>query len=497
MLVGVGVMLLTALVGIFAIAVADGSFSGYPYLFVLPWTLALAVVMVIPSAVLYYQGNFTFANPLVLATWSYFFPAFVVGGILFSLGYSEPYFLALIQDAETNLPMAVVLVGLGFIGLSLGYFLPFAGRAGNSVAAWLPRRAHEPSSLAAPGVMLLVLGVFNTFAAFAVGLFGYQRNDDFGPYDGLIYLSSFFYIQGSFILWLVIFRLKKLTVLYIPVIALLVGTALSKALFAGNRGTVLQIFLVITLAYVLSGRQFKFRQGAVATGLLSVGLVLGMIYGTNFRMVKGSEAQQSAGQYVEQVFQTLEQVGRTDSLESLAFGFSSLAERVDILTTFAVVVANYEQLKPYEEAYGLDNNIWIDSTTFFIPRIFWRDKPSASDPRKYSDLYFNYGENSFAITAVGDLLRNFGVPGVFFGMLILGAILRFLFVALVQSGEFSFWRLTLYFMLMVSLSYEGFYGTIIPNFFKYGVIAIVGILLVEVFARKLDSGGAANQSPIQ
>ena len=174
-------------------------------------------------------------------------------------------------------------------------------------------------------------------------------------------------------------------------------------------------------------------------------------------------------------------------MESIAFGFSSLAERVDILTTFAVVVANHEQLKPYEEAYGLDNNIWVDSTTFFIPRVVWRDKPSASDPRKYSDLYFNYGENSFAITAVGDLLRNFGVPGVLIGMFVLGFLLRIIYRSLVEDQAFSFWRLTLYFMLMVSLSYEGFYGTIIPNFFKYGVIAILGVFLVEVSAKKVDA----------
>jgi len=41
----------------------------------------------------------------------------------------------------------------------------------------------------------------------------------------------------------------------------------------------------------------------------------------------------------------------------------------------------------------------------------------------------------------------------------------------------------LYFMLLTSVSYEGFYGTIIPQFIKVGVVAVSGILIVNLLAR--------------
>lgn len=483
---GVIVMASATVVAILLLLAFSGAFESYPYLYLIPWLLGLAVVMVIPNAILYYQGRFSFANPLVFATFSYLFPAFVVGGIFFAVGWSQPYFGHLIQDSDYNLPLTVVFVGLAFTGLSVGYMLPFGGKVGNFISTRLPRADYEPRAFVIPGLFLLSLGVLNTVIAFAIGLFGYQKGDEINSYDGLVYLTTLFWMQASFLLWLVIFRQRSIKLAYVPIMALLAITSLSKAVFAGNRGSVVQIFAVIALAYILSGRRFSFKQGALAGIILSIGLMIGMIYGTTFRNVKGTEAQQSAGQYAENVLHTFDRVGRGDTWESIQFGFASLTERVDILSTLAVVVSNYEQLAPYEEAYGIDNNIWIETTTFFIPRVIWNEKPSVSDARRFSDLYFNFDESSFGITVVGDLLRNFGVIGIPLGMLVLGLILRVLYDALIQGHPMVIWRQTVYFMLLTTVSYEGFYGTIIPALFKVGLTAVVGIVIVTFIAKKAD-----------
>jgi len=480
-------MALALVITVFVLLASNNSFDGYPYLFLVPWIIGLGVVMAIPSAVQHYRGKFSFADPIVFATWSYFFPAFVIGGLFFAVGWSQPAFLPLIQDGDQNLPLTVVLVGLGFIGLSVGYFVPAGAKIGGFFAQGLPRADYPLPSYVLPGVLLLILGVMNTVAAFGLGLFGFQKADEISSYDGLIYLTTLFWMQASFVLWFLIFRQKKVTVFFMPIIVLLVVTSLSKALFAGNRGSVIQIFSIVALAYILAGRRFKMKQSIIAGSVLLVGLIVGMIYGTTFRAVKGTEARQSVDQYADNIVQTFDHVGRSDTLESLQFGFTSLTERVDILSTVAVVVSNYEQLAPYEEAYGLDNNIWIDSTTFFIPRVIWTDKPSASDPRKFSDLYFNFGESSFAITPVGDLLRNYGIIGIPIGMFILGLTMRIIYRALVEGQPPVLWRLTLYFMLLTSVSYEGFYGTIIPNLSKVGVTAVIGVLIVSLIAKKMDS----------
>jgi hypothetical protein len=89
------------------------------------------------------------------------------------------------------------------------------------------------------------------------------------------------------------------------------------------------------------------------------------------------------------------------------------------------------------------------------------------------------------MTPIGDLLRNFGIPGVFWGMLLLGILLRSMFRALIEDREVNTARATLYFMLLVSISYEGFYGLILPYFFKIGIAALLGVLIVTFLAARL------------
>jgi hypothetical protein len=469
-----------------------GAFHAFPNLFLIPWVIGLAIMLSMPSLILYYKGRFSLADPIVFATWSYFFPAFVLGGFFFAVGWSQPTFLSFIQDVEYTLPFTIILIALGFSGLVVGYFLPVGERIGSFIASRLPMKSRPLRSYIAPGVVLLLLGVMNTGIAFALGLFGYQRNLELSQYEGLIYLTTLFWMQGSFLLWFLVFKQKKLDIVFVPVLVLLLSTSITKIIFAGNRGTIIQIFTIVGLAYVFSGRLFKVKQSIVAGSLFSILLIFGMIYGTTFRQIKGSEAAQGVGQYTENVIIAVSELGNSDLTQSVEFGLTNFAGRVDILTTLAVVVSNYEALKPYEEAYGLDNNIWIDTTTFFIPRVIWSDKPAASDARKYSDLYFNWGESSFAITPIGDLLRNFGVWGVPIGMFVVGLCLRVIYRALVENQTPVIWRLVLYFMLLATVSYEGFFGTIIPNFFKVGVIATVGIMIVSLFANILTRRSLSN-----
>jgi len=176
------------------------------------------------------------------------------------------------------------------------------------------------------------------------------------------------------------------------------------------------------------------------------------------------------------VSRTIDVISTQDTGKILQDGFLSLAERIDGISSLGVVVSNYERLKPYESSYGLENNIVKDVWISFIPRFLWANKPTTSDPRAYSDLYFNFNGNSYAITPIGDLLRNYGSLGVPIGMLIIGILLRFVYVMLIENQKVTIGRSTAYFMFLVSLSYEGFYGTM----FVYGgrILAIAFITLV-------------------
>jgi hypothetical protein len=203
---GLVLMASTVIVTLVVILAINGAFESYPFLFLVPWLLALGALMATPSMILHRQGNFSFANPLVFATWSYFFPAFVVGGLFFAGGWSQPPHLYLIQDAEYNLPLTVIMIALAFSGLAVGYFLPVGAKLGSFIANALPSADYRSSSFLFPGVLLLVLGVMYTVMAFALVLFVFQKCDEINSDVGIIYLTTLFWMQGSFLLCLLIFR---------------------------------------------------------------------------------------------------------------------------------------------------------------------------------------------------------------------------------------------------------------------------------------------------
>jgi hypothetical protein len=456
----------------------------FPHVNLLGWVGLTAVAIAVPNIILYSQNEFKIYNPIVFASITYFFPAMVVGGLFFLSGMSNPYFVAFIQDYDTDVSMTFWAVILGFSGLSLGYLLPIGKKIGQYIEQKLPVTEWNPQSVILPTIFLMTIGVINTFFAFTLGLIGFQKVAEIGEYDGLIYVVTLFSILGFFLLCLTVFKVPKLSFNLWLVVGLLSSLTVVKALLAGNRGSLLTSFVAVAIAFTLSGRKTTFNQKILTGLVLFIFVFAGMIYGTAFRKVKGSEDKSSIDEYIVNIEKTVVILGNQDIGTVFGDGLSSLAERLDAISSLAVVVSNYERLAPYEESYGLDNNIVKDTLTFAVPRVIWADKPVASEPRRYGDLYFNYSENSFAITSMGDLLRNFGWEGIFLGMFLLGILMRLIYVSLVEKQAFSLWRITLYFMFLTSVSYEGFYGAILPFLVKVGVISIIGLLAINFFAKK-------------
>ena len=333
-------------------------------------------------------------------------------------------------------------------------------------------------------MILLAIGLANTGVAFVYGVLGFQKVAEIGAYDGLIFLFSLFWLEASFLLWLYVFRTQEFGVIQYLIVGILLFTSLTKSAFQGNRGSLISIFILIAFAFVFSGRKIKLKHNLIGAALIVVAIFVGMIYGTTFRNVKQNQDTMAMDQYAGMILDTFSRISEQDLTASLEVGFAALAERIDAVTPLAVVVANYEKLAPYEESYGLDNNIWKESVNFFIPRIIWPDKPVPTDPSKYGDLYFNFAENSFTVTPMGDLLRNFGPYGVPLGMIFLGFVIRIIYAALKENQEFSYWRATMFYMLLTSISYEGSFALIIPYLLKVGIISVVGILIVRFFVGK-------------
>ena len=480
-----GILILWGLfaASIFTVLVSEfgfGDASSRYYL--LPWCVATGLVIAAPSVYLFYKGRFDLFHPLVFAAWGYFFPGFVIGGLAVAAGFSQPYFLAFVQDEHYNLPLTFVYIMLGYAGLTLGFSIPFLSRFGAWLGSWLPKWEIADRELPIPALLLLALGLVNTILAFGMGLLGFQKTETIGAYDGIVFLLSLFLMEAIFLLWLYVFRAKQHGFTQTLIIGILLATVLIKSAFQGNRGSLIQMLILAAFAFGYSGRKLTTKHYVGGAVLITVALVIGMIYGTTFRSIKQSQDQVGLGEYAGVVTETFDRLADQDIGTILSNGFGALAERIDAVSSLAVVVSNYEALAPYEEVWGINNNIYVDTVTFFIPRAIWTDKPISIEPSKYADLYFNYSENSFTMTPMGDLLRNFGPWGVPIGMILLGMLLRVMYAAFIENREFSYWRATVFFMLLTSINYEGVYSLIVPMLFKIGLTAFLGMAIVRFFA---------------
>ena len=100
------------------------SFKGF---YLLPWCLLASVCVLGPSAYMFFKGTFDFFHPLTFGAWSYVFPAFVLGGLIIAFGGVNPAFMTFIEDPEYNLPLSLVYVSVGFVGLTIGFVIPVGG----------------------------------------------------------------------------------------------------------------------------------------------------------------------------------------------------------------------------------------------------------------------------------------------------------------------------------------------------------------------------------
>lgn len=483
--------LLVAVIVIFAIVLAalfsfvwiDADLgSAMKGMYLLPWTILAGACILAPSAYLLYIGKFDLFHPLVYAAWSYIFPAYVIGSVLIAFGWVNPYFMAYIDEPQYNLPLTLVYISIGFVGMTIGFFVPLGKVIVRVVEPRLPKWQWKPEQVWIPGILLLICGVAFNAIGFIQGVVGFQRNIELNAYEGLLFFLTTLLTEGTVLLWIAILTTKQRNIGYYVVLVILLLFLPLRMAVIGSRSSLVIGLLPVAYAYLSSGRKLKLWTMAVFGTIGVIAVIIGVIYGTTFRNIKGSEARISAGDYFGQVAATVDYLSVEDPTVILEEGSQALFARVENLSSVAVVVSNYEQLAPYEASYGLENNILNDLYTSFIPRLVWADKPPTSDARAYSDLYFDYGENSFSMSPFGDLLRNFGPIGIPIGMFVMGLYLRLIYSLLVDTPYPALWKKVAYFSLLTLVSYEAFYATIFPAAIRLMFILAISLPLVNLFA---------------
>lgn len=451
----------------------------------LPWIGITALVLLTPTFYLFYKKKFDLFHPLVHAAWAYWFPSIVGGGIFIATDLINPLQLGLLADPETDLIWTCIYVMLGYAGLTLGFYLPIGRRAGEYASRKLPAWDWQPNQVLLPATVFLSLGLFFYINSFLAGVVGFSLTDKSDAFGSLYYTLSFLTLEAGFLMAMYVFKSPTFKVEHLFAFGAILLLLISRLSLGGNRGSMVSIVILLAIAFTYSGRRLTPTAGVVFTVIGVLAVFGGMIYGTAFRNQKLNEDRIGVDQQIEMVERTLDTISSQNTEKVLGDGFMSLAERIDGVSSIGVVVSNYERLAPYEASYGLENNILKDLGFSFIPRFLWNDKPPTSDPRAFSDLYYNFNGNSYSITPVGDLLRNYGPIGVLLGMAVIGIMLRFAYALLIENQKITIGRAAAYFLFLVTISYEGFYSTIIIYGWRILAIAFITFIIAEsLFMKK-------------
>ncbi|MHB1456386.1 MAG: hypothetical protein ACYC0V_05660 [Armatimonadota bacterium] len=448
--------------------------------YLLPWIILLFIVVCSPMVYLIMHGTFGLYNPLVYAAWSYFLPTFVLGSLYLASGLHNPWWMEFIRDPEYYLPLTLVYLALGFISLTLGYTVPLGRRIGAALAHKLPAWDWEVSALFRPAIILVVIGEIAKLGAFSQGNLGYVIADTATTFGAMLHSVGLLSTIGTFLLWLYIFRSKRLILRHYLITLFLIALIIYAMLLSGSKGGLIIGAGQIFGAYVFSGKRIKLRQTLLTGFLVVVTLYVGFAFGIAFRQNKGNEAQVSLNDYFDLGSATVTQLASQGLTENLARVTTAFLERVEVVSSLAVYVANYKEKQPLEASYGIAD-IWTMTWTAFIPRFIWPNKPIISGARGLGLLYFNLGTSSPAVTPMIDLLRHYGPIGVLLGMALLGIILRIFYVALIQRQPFNAIRSVGYYLLLTAVSYEGQYGSILPTLIRVCVVLLVGIAILFVF----------------
>lgn len=450
-----------------------------PYL--IPWVLATGAAFVAPLIYLKKKGEFSIVHPIVFPVLIYFFPIFFLGGWSLVFGLSNFYYLSFVNNPEWDFPLAFFYVIVGFLGLFGGFLVPHGKRIGNYLGSWLPSWDFRPSEIVGTSLIFLFGGLYLTIIALELGQLGYQSGDTvIGDTGSLGVFLTLVVPTSTFLLWIAFFKIKEWGILRFTILAVEGLTALFTLLIAGSKSTLVLSVIIFTSAMVMVEGRIPARRWVILGTIAFFALFFGVVYGNSFRALKGNNDRISTERYLELAVDTVANMGDMDVTKAVEESFYQVAERLEIASSLAVVVSNYEALSTYEAGYGLDNNIWRYTWTALIPRFLWRDKPTIADNYSYNELYFGYGGFGLAITAMGDLLRNFGPIGVPIGMFVLGFLLRVLYASLVEGVNFSAWKATLYFIVLTQISYDSFYGQILPTTIRVGAVVAFQLLVMRL-----------------
>lgn len=420
-------------------------------------------------------------HPLVYLFFIYWVPMVLVKGSQLALGGESFLLTNHTSNPWRCLNLALLYSGVGWLSTIVGFYSPLAASLSRRLR--LPRWATK-TNLVTPiplGVLLLAGAAVN-ISLIGRAAFGSSLTEVQGPLVSLSILrplSSWPLMVGFLVMFMVGRHGLRLR-WGIPLIVVLCALG-SLAVMSGSRAYLFQIVLALACAHMYGRGTERSRNVLyVWFGAAALALILGtavMSQYRSLRFMRYGDNEISA----RQTFATVEDGAGELMSDPLGAGLRTLpdrfSERFSSVELLGVTIGLADSVRPEEHELGMDNNIWKGLFWTLVPRPLWPEKPQLSEfGYSFAALYLGAkGHTSAGPSMIGDLFRNFRVPGIVLGMFVFGVYLRVIYGVLILRAPGEAIAALVYWSLLTAVSLEDVY----LDFFSGGtrnLFAVAGIV---------------------
>lgn len=377
-----------------------------------------------------------------LQTLDYFEPIHTVGFVYFVyfglgslLTVASPSKVAYDRYVLDYIPMAAFYCLLGYLVLLAGYYLP-----------WHGRREHRSFEEVPRGVLFLILPAGLGFMGFMALAMWYKASRLGLSLAGLI--SSMGQLAPLFIFawamaWLLYFggratRSVRILLFFfmIPATGLIVLNNLN------NKSMTVSLAVVPLMALWYAKRKIPWAT------LIVLGLIVVFVVFPFNNTYRALDNRMTTGQRLEV---TTQMIGDWNLEHYLDRSVGTFGARMALVNSVAVVLRDVPRWVPYAKG----DTIFLPTMVFFVPRFIWPEKPALAFGREFGEtfrvVHILDQDTNIAVTVPGELLWNFGLPGLLFGMAIWGVILRLYYRAFGESRDLDPIRRAIHLVLLIQI----------------------------------------------
>jgi hypothetical protein len=266
-----------------------------------------------------------------------------------------------------------------------------------------------------------------------------------------------------------------------------VGILCCKLAISGGKQALVQPFMEAAIVFHYGKRRFRVWE-MLAIGIPILMMAFGAVNFYRFVVVAQRGASKNVADVVSRVSSATDMLKEGSGTGTQQSALQQMVDRNAGADALALIM----KYTPHPFPYQLGQH-WLEIPLTFVPRQIWKDKPVNLPTVEFEHTYMgepNYFNGMSSMHLIGDLYKNFSLPGVICGMFVLGALLRFFYLYCSPSRSNSA-GLFLYAALFPEIihSLESDVGNAVIMVSRNVILAIaVAVFLGARFAKRTPGG---------